>query len=643
MARISLKPGCRVLHNDVDYEIVAPTSTTQVILRSILDGTQLIASIDKLLPPRTHGKATKSFSHLEDYTEEQLRMARDRFSKIEPLLVSNRTAEMVSARASESGVTQSTLYRWIARYESTGQLSSLIPALMFRGGPGKTRLPSEVETIIKNYVKEEYDKNPTASIKMALKDIKRQCRGAGVEMPHESTLRDRIKKHSKRAGIGNRPGRKRGENNISAEGTFPGGRFPLDVVQIDHTKLDIMLVDEMYRQPIGRPYITIAIDLFSRMIFGFYISLDPPGFFSTGQTLLMGIMPKQKHLSRFGINDTWDICGLPKTIHADNAPEFRGRELGIFCEEYRINLEWRPVARPKFGGHIERLVGTLNTALHELPGTTFSNPTQRGDYKPEKHAVFTIRELEEWVTRYIVEVYHNTDHSSLSITPRQKYEQGILGDETTLGVGLPDLVDDIERMGIFLLPAETRTVQREGVSIDGIKYFADVLRVHVNYADTKGHKRKFLFRRDPRDISKVYFYDQQLKEYFKIPYRNMGRPSMSSWDLKEIQKRLRQDRKLHPSEDEIFSAYEGLRRIQEDSAAKTKLARRSVEARKRRKIDKPTKAEIAGGKSEAAGRIESVGMMHGAWSPDLFKNIQLTNDISVVRLDEYEEAPYEED
>ena len=35
------------------------------------------------------------------------------------------------------------------------------------------------------------------------------------------------------------------------------------------------------------------------------------------------------------------------------------------------------------GGHIERLVGTLMRALHELPGATFSNPKQRGNYDSE--------------------------------------------------------------------------------------------------------------------------------------------------------------------------------------------------------------------------------------------------------------------
>lgn len=643
MARITIKPGIKVRHNNIDCEIVAATSTSKVILRSLADGSQFIAPVDELRSLLNQDKANKQILHLEEYTEEQWAIARDRFSKIEPLLSGNRTESIVIARAKEVGVHKSTLYRWIELYGTNKQLSSLIPATKLRGGPGKTRLQKEVETIIKHYVNEVYDRDPTASIKKALEGIAKLCRAAGVKEPHESTVRKRINEYSKKAGIGNRPGRKRGENQISAEGTFPGGRFPLDTVQIDHTKLDIMLVDETHRRPIGRPYITVAIDVFSRIIFGFYVSLDPPGFFSTGQALLMGIMPKRSYLSKLGISEPWDIYGLPKTIHVDNAAEFRGRELKIFCEEYRINLEWRPVARPKFGGHVERFVGTLNNTLHELPGTTFSNPEQRGDYNPEKHAVFTIRELDEWITRYIVEVYHCKVHSKIGMTPCQKYEQGILGDDTTIGVGLPDLVDDVDRISMFLLPSEVRTIQREGVSIDGIKYFADVLRVHLNSVDTKGRKNEFTFRRDPRDISKIYFYDPDLKEYFKIPYRQLGHPSMSLWELKDVQKKLRDEKKLHPSENELFSAYESLKRIQESSAAKTKLARRNSEAEKSRKRNTPGKTERPKTSKAPSPGNPFNNTLHGTWSPDFFKNIQTTDDISVVRLSNFDEAAYEED
>jgi hypothetical protein len=56
-------------------------------------------------------------------------------------------------------------------------------------------------------------------------------------------------------------------------------------------------------------------------------------------------------------------------------------------------LEYRPVAQPHMGGHIERLLGTLMGALHELPGATFVR-SKRGTYDSDATAVMTLREID---------------------------------------------------------------------------------------------------------------------------------------------------------------------------------------------------------------------------------------------------------
>jgi putative transposase len=52
--------------------------------------------------------------------------------------------------------------------------------------------------------------------------------------------------------------------------------LPLDLMQIDHTLVDVIIVDEEDRLPIGRPWLTLAIDIASRAVAGFTVSLDPP-------------------------------------------------------------------------------------------------------------------------------------------------------------------------------------------------------------------------------------------------------------------------------------------------------------------------------------------------------------------------------
>jgi transposase InsO family protein len=46
---------------------------------------------------------------------------------------------------------------------------------------------------------------------------------------------------------------------------------------------------------------------------------------------------------------------------------------GLFeraCRNHGIQIRWRPVGEPHFGGHIERLIGTAMGAVQMLPGST---------------------------------------------------------------------------------------------------------------------------------------------------------------------------------------------------------------------------------------------------------------------------------
>jgi len=52
------------------------------------------------------------------------------------------------------------------------------------------------------------------------------------------------------------------------------------VVQIDHTLVDVVVVDELERLPLRRPWLTLAIDVASRMVNGFYVSLERPSILS---------------------------------------------------------------------------------------------------------------------------------------------------------------------------------------------------------------------------------------------------------------------------------------------------------------------------------------------------------------------------
>lgn len=90
------------------------------------------------------------------------------------------------------------------------------------------------------------------------------------------------------------------------------------------------------------------------------------------------MLPKEKYLGHLGVVAEWPVSGLPAVVHLDNAEEFHARALERGCQEHGIRLEYRPPLQPHFGGHIERLIGSLMKAIHLLPGTTFSFSERAG-------------------------------------------------------------------------------------------------------------------------------------------------------------------------------------------------------------------------------------------------------------------------
>jgi putative transposase len=127
-----------------------------------------------------------------------------------------------------------------------------------------------------------------------------------------------------------------------------------------------------------------------------------------------------------------------------------------------------------------------------------------------------------------------------------------------------------------LMPYEERTVQRYGIQLDEISYYHDVLKGWINAPDPAQPKRrrKFLIRRDPRDISVLYFYDPELNEYFAIPYRNTSYPAISVWELREVKRRLKDAGQRAVDEAQLFAAYNRLKAIEEAAVRETKTARR---------------------------------------------------------------------
>lgn len=583
-SELDFSPGAKFEYQGIVYVVLAPLDYQRLLVRDLSRGevTQLgISAITETARPVS--RPDESTPDLENIPDEDWRRAHKRFEIIRPVLEIGHDPfpgvsqyEGMKSRAAECGVSISSIKRWMKRYLKRRRISDLI--VKKRSDIGRGRLNGEVEKIIVGVIRRCYLTRQNTSPAHIVREVEDACRRCGVEVPHPNTVRRRLQSIPPETAIRARRGAYEAQNRYApTRKSYDEPQWPLAVVQIDHTSVDIVLVDEEFRQPIGRPWLTLAMDVYSRMVVGLYLSFDSPSVAAVGSCVATAILPKEHIIIERELNTDWPVWGKMGAIHVDNAKEFRSHTFTRACDEHGIKIHWRPVKQPHYGGHIERLLGSFAGEIHRLPGTTFSNPAQRGEYNSEKRAVMTLREFEDWLLTHILKEYHHRKHSGIGITPYEKYRDGMFGTGDSTGRGLPPRVMDEEKIRLDFMPSVERSVQRYGVAIDGILYYHDSIRRWVG-AKEGGKPRKFIFRRDPRDIGTVWFYDPELQKYFPIPYRDNTHPPISLWELKQVKKRLQQQYQTRRhSEEALFRAREEMRKQVEMATKKSKAARRYVQ------------------------------------------------------------------
>ncbi|MCG7535804.1 Mu transposase C-terminal domain-containing protein [Pseudoalteromonas sp. OOF1S-7] len=623
MNTIPIKVGSNVIWRGQSHRI-----TRLINLEYILGLNTSTGELDKI-PVAEISLATNENTNpepkidLSELTDKEWDCATARLNIIQPLLdLGPECSESdVQKVAKTSNTSQATLYRWLRKYRESGQLSSLINKR--RQDKGSSKLSKELDLIIDMCIHRDFLQPERPNIRQAYDDFVYDCKKAGITPCSKASFTRRINKIAPPAIALKRYGKQtHREKHTSATGTFPAGKFPLDCTQIDHTKPNVILVDDRDRQPIGRPWVTFAIDIFSRMITGFYLSLEAPSATSVGLCLTQSICRKEKWLMNIGVEASWPCWGLMRTVHADNGPDFRSKSLDRACKEYSIALNWRPLGRPDFGGHVERLMRTVKTDLSNLKGTTFTNPEDRGEYDSEGRAVFTFDEFHRWLTVYITKYYHMRLHSDLNMSPMAKWEEGLFfGDEMPMH-GLPDVIEDERRLYLDFLPFKKRTVQRYGIAIDNIHYYHPSIARWIG-VDAPTDDNKFFVKYELHQIQYVYFLDPDTHEYLEIPRIHRDAPNMTRFELAKLTAHLKKKGKESIDEQALIEAQRELKAIEESASKETTSARRL----RQRKVQAPKAIEHLP-PSQNDTSIHTKGEDHESWEPVTpFKYIDLDTEL----------------
>jgi putative transposase len=463
----------------------------------------------------------------------------------------------------ELGVSRATVWRWIKRLAEEGGRTSAL-ASRKRGRPtGTTLISGKVEAVIEEHLRRYFLRRERPSLSRVATEIRSACWQQGLQPPTRRTVQRRLDAMDAREVAKARVGAKAARQKFAPVTGENKAKQPLEVVQIDHTPADIILVDSFDRHPIGRPWVTLAIDIATRMVTGYYVALEAPSRLSVALCLTQAVTPKAEILAELECNVSWPAQGKPHSIHVDNGRDFRSHAFRSACAEWGISLVYRPPGSPHFGGHIERLIGTMMGAVHLLPGTTQSSVLAKGDYDAEGMATMTLSEFDRW---FVLEIcrYNNSIHSSLGCTPVAKWEA--LSAEM-----MGDIPFEMEAFWVSFLPSELRKVRRDGIHLFQIRYWSDALAGHIGRGDGR-----VVVRYDPRDLS-VIWVELDGGRYVEARYRNLEIPPVSLWEYREAMRKARALGKSESNELVLAELIRQQRQIEAESRGLTKAERRSRE------------------------------------------------------------------
>lgn len=419
----------------------------------------------------------------------------------------HRTRWDVEAAAARAGVSPATLYRDLQKSRGN-DLPTVRDLDGRRGGypKNRSRLHPHVDAVIAEALTSHYLSANKPALTDTVKVIGSACESLGLPEPRRTAVRKRLLKIQRAQVEARRNGSKAKEAATPRTGAY-AVEAPWDCWQIDHTLADVIVVDKHSRKPVGRPWLTVVIDVATRLIAGFYVSFEPPSTFRAGNALNQAVQPKDDWLKANRLTDyRWPIDGLPKLVHSDRATEFQSKAFERALANQNVDTFLRPPGKAHWGGHIERLIGTLMGKCKLLPGATQNSPKARGDYDSCQGARLDIEQLELWFAHQILGVYHNTWHAALGCTPLEAWDKMCAG-------LIPRRPSNPDGFRIDLLPETTRTLTRMGVKAFGEEYASTDIVV----AFTQGQINARL-KYDPRNLRVLYF-EIEKGRWRPVPYR----------------------------------------------------------------------------------------------------------------------------
>lgn len=295
--------------------------------------------------------------------------------------------------------------------------------------------------------------------------------------------------------------------------------YPMEYVEIDHTPAPVILLDDELNLPLGRPYLTILYDRFSDCIVGLYVGFRDPSYESVRSAFLNATLKKDWVKRKFpAIEHDWPCHGKVTYLVVDNGAEFWSQSLESALKPLVSDIIYTKAAKPWEKPHVEKAFDSFYKLLFSrLPGKTFNNITELKDYDPKKDAVVRVSVFLELLYKWVIDYFHMKPDSKERRIPYHKWFES---------EWRPNFYDGVEaeQLKIELGILNTRTLGKDGIRIHNLRYDSEELVAYKKRsakANKKGATLKV--KTDPDDISHIYVYLEEDKQYLKVPViKNSG-------------------------------------------------------------------------------------------------------------------------
>ncbi len=364
------------------------------------------------------------------------------------------------------------VYRWARRVSRAGGDNRALIDRFDRRGRG-SRLPLTSLTLLQQSIDSIYMARERGSVTDVCADLRyrvdreNEFRSGNdkVPMPSLATVYRAIRSLDAFDVTVARRGKRIANITFRTSGLGVHVERILERVEIDHSPLDLFVIDERTMLPLGRPTVTIALDRYSRMPVGMHIGFQGPSVQSVLRCLRHAVVPKADLRDRYpDLQHDWPCHGRIRELVCDNGMEFHSDTLKRVGLELGMMVTFCPKRQPWFKGAVERFLKTLNFQFaHALPGTSFARWFHREDYDPQEQALVTYDQLMHVLTRWIVDVYAHSLHRGIQTTPHEKWVTGAAHFPPVL----PSSVGDID---IMIGETQTRTLSHQGIELDNLRY-----------------------------------------------------------------------------------------------------------------------------------------------------------------------------